>query len=62
MTDTLTSGDKQVVANLRFKHGQKVAHVTDAKLAYNWRMFSSSDDFPDEDKFVEFWADMDMDE
>ena len=51
---TLSQGDKNVVDNIRFKHGEAVADYPDAYIASTWRMFSQSEDYPNDDKFLEW--------
>lgn len=53
----LTQGDKNVVSNVRHKHGDKVAQYSDEHIAKTWRMFSGSEDCPSEDKFLEWLSD-----
>ena len=57
MAYKMTVGDENVVKNLRFKHGDKVAQYSDIVLAVAWREFSGSDDYPDEEKFLKNWLD-----
>lgn len=48
----LTSGDKQVVYNLRQQLGDELAKYSDEAIAEAWRNFSMSEDYPDIDKFL----------
>jgi hypothetical protein len=54
MTYRLSEGDKGIVYNIRFKHKDAVAQYSDELIAYTWREFSSSEEYPDEDKFLEW--------
>lgn len=53
----LTSGDVNVVSNVRFKHKTQVASYSDEHIAKTWRDFSQSEDYPDEEKFLEWLRD-----
>lgn len=53
----LTAGDKNVVSNVRYKHSDKVKNYSDEHIAETWRHFSQSDEYPNEDKFLEWLAD-----
>ena len=50
----LTSGDKQVVQNLRFKFKERAEQYSDEQLAQAWRNFSISEDFPDEERVFDW--------
>lgn len=54
----LSTRDKSVVYNIRHKHGKTVEAYTDEHIAKTWREFSQSDEYPDEDKFLE-WLSVD---
>lgn len=51
----MTEGDKNVVRNLRFKHGEAIAQYPDEMVALAYRHFSSSEDYPNEELFVQHW-------
>lgn len=56
----MTSGDKSVVANIRFKFQDKVDKATDEQIAQCWRDFSMSEDYlTDErdERFLEWLCD-----
>lgn len=54
----LSQGDKNVVYNIRYKHGEKVRQYSDEHIAKVWRLFSGSEDYPNEEAFLE-WLTMD---
>lgn len=56
MAYTMTAGDRNVVNNIRYKHGDAVKTYPDEHIAKTWREFSGSDEYPDEDKFLEWLA------
>lgn len=53
----MTRGDQNVVFNIRFQYGEKVIRYTDEHIAKVWRVFSQSEDYPNEDKFLEWLSD-----
>lgn len=57
---TLSSGDKNVVSNIRNGYKEKVELYSDELIAKCWRKFSQLDEYPDKEKFldwlsVEYW-------
>lgn len=50
----LNSGDKNIVANIRFDYKDMVKDFSDEHIAETWRHFSQSEDYPDKDKFLEW--------
>lgn len=47
-------GDQNVVDNLHQRYGDKLKPYSDAHILARWWEFSSSDDFGNEDKFLEW--------
>jgi hypothetical protein len=57
----LSTGDKQVVFNIRFELKDKVEKYTDEEIAQTWRDFSQSEDYAHPDrmnKFLEWLPDL----
>lgn len=54
MVIMLNSGDKNIVANIRFDYKDMVKDFSDEHIAETWRHFSQSEDYPDKDKFLEW--------
>jgi hypothetical protein len=51
----LSTGDQQIVSNIRHKFGARVARYSDYHIATTFNAFSGSEDYNDEEKFVEDW-------
>lgn len=57
---TLSNGDQNVVANLRYRYGGEIAEFTDEDIARAWRFFSQSDEYtghPESNVLIE-WCQM----
>jgi len=57
MAYTWQSSDANVVSNIRFKYKDRVKDYTDICIAEAWQVFSQSEDYGDDDKFLE-WLDI----
>lgn len=56
----MTTGDQQVVSNMRGAHKEAIAGFSDEVVAHAWRIFSQSNEYtgnPETNVFVE-WCDM----
>lgn len=47
--------DESLVRNLRFKYGNDLANISDQQIVNSYDYFSVSDDFGDDDLWLEHW-------
>lgn len=53
---TLSTGDQNIVSNIRLRHKERVTQYSDEHIARVWRDFSLSDEYPDDEAFLEWLA------
>lgn len=61
MAYTMTTGDRNVVANLRYQYGEALIMSSDEDIALAWRRYSGSDEYEqryDEPNLFLKWVDM----
>jgi hypothetical protein len=56
MAYEMTHSDAQVVYNLRHKFKDRIKTHSDSDIAESWREFSGSEDYPDEEKYLDWLA------
>lgn len=54
MAYTWQSSDRNVVDNIRFKYKDRVKDFSDVVIAEAWQVFSLSEDYGDDDKYLEW--------
>lgn len=54
MTYVMRFGDDNIVRNIRFKYGDRVKDFSDVCIVEAWHVFSQSEDYGNDDKYLEW--------
>jgi hypothetical protein len=58
MSEYLNEGDRNIVSNLRHKYGDRLTDYSDERIAHVYREWQQSEDYPDEEKLLDWMDDL----